>query len=71
VSEDARLAAAERQRLAERYGDRAVELLRQVHTAGASKDPIFLSTLQKDKDLAPIRNRADFQKLFAGPGRKK
>ncbi len=71
VSEDARLAAAERQRLAERYGDRAVELLRQVHAPGASKDPIFLSKLQKDKDLTPIRNRADFQKLFAEPERKK
>ena len=71
VSEDMRLAAAERQRLAEQYGSGAVELLRQLHAAGYFKDPAVLSESQKDKNLAAIRTRADFRKVFAEPRKEK
>ncbi len=71
VSEDMRLAEAERQRLAEQYGAGAVELLRQLRAAGYFKDPTALSELQKDKNLAAIHARADFRKLFAEPRKEK
>jgi tetratricopeptide (TPR) repeat protein len=71
VSEDRRLDPGERQRLAEQYGAGAVELLRKLHAAGNFNDPATLAEMRKDKDLAAIRSRADFQKLFAEPRRKR
>jgi hypothetical protein len=45
----------------EQYADRAVALLRQAVAAGW-KDAAHM---KKDQDLAPLRDREDFQKLLA------
>jgi serine/threonine protein kinase len=46
---------------AERYAARAVELLREVHQKGYEA----MADIKKDKNLDPLRSRADFQKLLA------
>jgi tetratricopeptide (TPR) repeat protein len=70
ASADGKLSMAERNRLAERYGARAVELLRQLHATGMFKNSADLALLKKDTDLDAIRSRADFRKLLAEPGGK-
>jgi hypothetical protein len=60
AEKDAALAEAERSATADRYGRRAVELLRAV-IKGAYKTP---EQLQKDEKLAPLRGRPDFQQLL-------
>jgi tetratricopeptide (TPR) repeat protein/tRNA A-37 threonylcarbamoyl transferase component Bud32 len=49
--------------LVERYAARAVALLGQAQSAGFFKDPAKIELLKTDKDLEPLRARADFQKL--------
>jgi serine/threonine protein kinase len=65
AASDARLSAAEREKLADSYGGRAVELLRQAQAAGHFQNPDRLDHMKQDKDLDPIRSRPDFQGLLA------
>ncbi|MBP3953758.1 serine/threonine protein kinase [Gemmata sp. G18] len=62
---DDRLPAGERGQLAEEYGGRAVELLRQYAAAGNFKDPDRLARVKANKDFAPISSRDDFKTLLA------
>ena len=62
AEQDVRLPPAERKAAAEKYARRAVELLAEACKAGVATP----SMLQTDPDLAPIRARADFQKLATG-----
>jgi serine/threonine-protein kinase len=61
---DPALAAAEQEKLAGQYADRAVELLQQAVTKGYNT-PANIDHLRKDADLNPLRGRPDFQKLLA------
>jgi tetratricopeptide (TPR) repeat protein len=65
AANDSRLPAAEREELAEKYGGRAVELLRQAQAAGYFQDPKRLARMKDNKDFDPIGSRPDFQKLLA------
>jgi hypothetical protein len=51
----------QRQELAQSYGDRALQALRQAVAKGY-KDPALM---KKDTDLDPLRQRDDFKKLLA------
>jgi tetratricopeptide (TPR) repeat protein len=66
AGKDAKLSEAERQKLANEYAARAVELLRRAAAVGFFQ---FLAQardqLKTDKDLDPVRSRADFKKLLA------
>jgi tetratricopeptide (TPR) repeat protein len=62
---DGRLPPAERDTLAERYGSRAVALLRKLHTEGYFKDPGRAKGLRTDEDLKALGDRDDFRKLLA------
>jgi serine/threonine-protein kinase len=62
---DTRLAAAERQANAERWGAEAVRILRQSHTAGHFTAAADFQWLEKNSDLDVLRRRADFQALLA------
>jgi serine/threonine protein kinase/tetratricopeptide (TPR) repeat protein len=61
VGQDSQQPETRRRELAKAYSDRAVAALRQAVQHGY-KD---LAHIQKDKDLEPLRSRADFQKLLA------
>jgi serine/threonine-protein kinase len=58
---DGKLPEARRKELAQSYGDRALEALRQAVAKGY-KDA---AQMKKDPDLDPLRGRDDFQKLLA------
>jgi tetratricopeptide (TPR) repeat protein len=60
VQKDAKMAAAEREKLAEDYARRAIALLRRAVEAGF-RDLPHLKT--NDPDLQALRSRADFQQL--------
>jgi tetratricopeptide (TPR) repeat protein len=64
AAKDDRLPTAERDRLADMYGRRAVELLRQCQATGYFKNPDRLARMKTNKDLDAIRARPDFQRLF-------
>ncbi|HEV3080180.1 MAG TPA: hypothetical protein VGY66_10390 [Gemmataceae bacterium] len=64
VAKDARLPPVERQKLADKYGSRAVELLRKAQAAGYFKNPERLARMKTNDDLDAIRARSDFQKLL-------
>jgi tetratricopeptide (TPR) repeat protein/tRNA A-37 threonylcarbamoyl transferase component Bud32 len=64
AGEDSSRPLPEREKLAGRYGTRAVELLRKARDAGHFRDPGEVGHLQESKDLAPIRSRPDFQRLL-------
>jgi serine/threonine protein kinase len=64
AAHDARLPAAERQKLADQYGRRAVELLRRAQAAGYFRDAGRLAGTKKNKDFDPIRDRDDFKRLM-------
>jgi hypothetical protein len=66
---DGRLSPPTRAKLAEQNAVRAVELLKQAHAAGYFKDPANAELLKTDKDLDPLRARADFQQLAAAIGK--
>jgi tetratricopeptide (TPR) repeat protein len=55
--------------LVERYAARAVALLGQAQAGGYFKDPAKIELLKIDKDLDPLRARADFQKLATAVGK--
>src|SRR5262249_30058815 len=61
---DARLSPAERERLADQYGRRAVELLRRAQAAGYFRDPDRLARMKTNRDFDAIRARPDFQRLL-------
>jgi serine/threonine protein kinase/tetratricopeptide (TPR) repeat protein len=58
---DTKLSTADRARLKARYGDRAMEYLRQAVAEGWGNP----SVAKTDTDLDPLRARKDFQKLLA------
>src|SRR5262249_20343280 len=58
---DPRLAPVERQKRADKYGGRAVELLRQAQAAGFFQGPGQITQLKESEDLKTIRSRPDFQ----------
>jgi tetratricopeptide (TPR) repeat protein/serine/threonine protein kinase len=61
VQTDANLSEDKRTELVRAHGDRAVEFLRQAILNGYQN----AGHIKKDKDLDPLRSRADFQKLLA------
>jgi tetratricopeptide (TPR) repeat protein len=65
VREDAALAAAERDKLAGQYADRALALLQRLHDAGYFRAPKRVKDLQTEKDLDAVRAREDFKALLA------
>src|SRR5262249_19794039 len=64
---DATLPEGRRRELANAYSAEAVRLLR----AAVEKDDKVLRKLADDRDFDPLRDRADFQKLLAGPGARR
>ncbi len=69
AEKDVRLLAAQRREQAERYAGRSLALLREAVDKGF-RDAAHLA---KDNDLAPLRGRAEFQKLLRelGQGAKR
>jgi len=63
AARDASLAEGERNRLAEQYAIRAIELLRKAQRAGYFKEPAARARLKDDPALAPLRLRKEFQEL--------
>ncbi|MGP0067207.1 MAG: serine/threonine-protein kinase, partial [Isosphaeraceae bacterium] len=61
---DAGLAAADRGRYAERYLNRAMELLESARATGLFKQPHFADRVGTDPDLAALRNREDFKRFL-------
>jgi WD40 repeat protein/serine/threonine protein kinase len=59
--QDSKLTRVERDRLAERYAARAVELLRQAFQQGFED----VEQMKKDSDLDPLRSREDYKELIA------
>ena len=47
------------------YAGQALALLRRAKAAGFFKDRAKIERLKRDSDLAPLRQRADFQKFVA------
>jgi hypothetical protein len=66
VARDAKLPAADRDRLAERYAARAVELVQQAVKQGFTD----VKVLTTHPDLAPLRAREDFKGLVDDLARK-
>jgi tetratricopeptide (TPR) repeat protein len=64
AAKDSRVPLAERAKLADRYGGRAVELLRMARAAGHFRDPAQRADLREHKNLDAIRARPDFKELF-------
>jgi tetratricopeptide (TPR) repeat protein len=63
---DAKLAEADRVRLAERHAARAVELLTRAQAQGYFKGAKEVGGMSEDTDLGSLRPRADFQRLVEG-----
>ncbi len=61
---DARLPAAERAALAERYADQAVAALQKLASRGYFREVSHYWDLRTDSVLEPLRGRADVQKLL-------
>jgi len=63
---DSHLPAGERERCAERYQARAMELLREAKTTGVFRQPYQREGIKStDRDLDPLRTRDDFKKFLA------
>ena len=67
AEKDAELPESQRQVVAERYADRAVDLLREAIRKGYTN----AGHMKKDQHLDPLRRRADFKKLLADLEEKK
>jgi len=65
VLKDTELAAGERDRLADQYATRAVELLSRAKARGYFSSANARDELDTAPELAPLRSRPDFQKLVA------
>jgi tetratricopeptide (TPR) repeat protein/tRNA A-37 threonylcarbamoyl transferase component Bud32 len=63
--QDKALVPADRDQQAERHAADAVGLLVQLHTAGYFKSAAALKHAKKDKDLDPLRSRADYREWLA------
>jgi tetratricopeptide (TPR) repeat protein len=61
---DTRLSKAEQDDRSETYAASAIKLLRQCEHAGFFRTPAQIDLLQKDRDLDPLRSRADFKDLL-------
>ena len=61
---DEKLPPQERNRLADQYGERATQLLREARETGCFNDEASIQRFHTDSDLAPIRSREDFQLLL-------
>jgi hypothetical protein len=64
AAKDAKLTADERQKLAERYADRAVELLTQAQAAGHFADAADREGLKAEADFAALREHAGFREFL-------
>ncbi len=64
VSADTGLPMPERNDRAERHAARAVALLAKSHEAGYLKQARAAAHMMEDKDLAPLRGRADYQEFL-------
>jgi eukaryotic-like serine/threonine-protein kinase len=64
AAKDSGVPLAEREKLADRYGGRAVELLRMARAAGYFRTSAQLANLRDNKDLEPISARPDFKELL-------
>jgi hypothetical protein len=64
VDRDIKLSAAERDKLAAKYLDRAIELLHEAEKKAFFKQAIGVSDLQTDHDLDPLRHREEFKQLL-------
>jgi serine/threonine protein kinase/tetratricopeptide (TPR) repeat protein len=62
---DGKLPPAERERNAEQYAARAVQLLGRARAAGLFKTAAKVDHLKKDANVDPLRDRAEFKKLLA------
>jgi hypothetical protein len=65
AANDARLPPSERTKLADKYGQRSVEMLSKARATGYFQNPGRLARMKEDDDLDAIRDRADFKKLLA------
>ncbi len=63
AQKDDSLSEQERAELVEKYGKRAVELLRQARQAGFFA-PGVISHVENDTDMSPLSERADFNELL-------
>jgi serine/threonine-protein kinase len=65
AGQDPKLSQADRERLAEQYASRAVELLRKAAELGYFKAAANVDFFETDPDLEPLRSRPDFQRLLS------
>jgi serine/threonine-protein kinase len=65
VQKDARLAAAERDRLADEYAARALTLLALAAGKGYYKTPAAVGNLKSDPDFEALRSRPEFKEFVA------
>jgi tetratricopeptide (TPR) repeat protein len=65
AAQDARLPPAEREKLADQYVRRGVELLRRAQAAGYFRDPARLARMKENKDLDAARGREEFKTFLA------
>ncbi len=61
---DCRLAAVRREELGEKYSRQAVQWLQQAHALNYFSTPSTRYLLADDRDLDPLRHRADFEALL-------
>jgi serine/threonine-protein kinase len=71
VQMDATVAPAERAQLAERYAARCVALLTEAQSAGYFRDAADFNQFRKNRVLAPLRERPDFQVMLRALNDKK
>jgi len=64
AARDQKLPEAQRRKLAEQYGARAVEFLAKAKAGRYFGSPGRVEHLKKDKELNPLRGRQDFKKLL-------
>src|SRR5205807_617677 len=65
VRRDMLLSPPERDRQAEEYAARAVELLQKAQEAGYFRERAAREELRNDPELEPLQGREDFRKLLA------
>jgi WD40 repeat protein/tetratricopeptide (TPR) repeat protein len=70
VREDEKLPAEERNRLADKYAARALQLLQQAEAAGYFRTPGTSERLGRDKDFDAVRERPEFQQFVEKLGKK-
>jgi hypothetical protein len=70
VGQDTKLSPADRNKAAEHYAVRAIDLLTKAEAAGFFKTPAKLADMKKDTDIDPLRDREDFKKQLAEWERK-